>query len=168
YPVLGIGRYFDLTKENLGDRIFGDILKLVESLEPNEENRVMPTSAQLSSVGVGVRCRYPDGTEQDITDIITIEIELNDKAQGKLKFVYGCMLVDRKITNQEGEMIDNMQHYVSDGKDDSKLEATWWITNANIGSESDRNSSGGCDLGFVGLALACLPIFVVLSRKKRG
>jgi Synergist-CTERM protein sorting domain-containing protein len=58
--------------------------------------------------------------------------------------------------------------YLSDGKADSKIEAIWWITNANIGSESNSDGSSGCNLGFVALALACLPVFVVLSQKKRG
>jgi hypothetical protein len=167
-PTLGIGRYFYLTKENLGDRTFGDMLNLVESMEPSEENRVIPDPSLLSSIGFGIRCRYPDGTERDITDLITIEIELNEKDEGKLKLVYGCMLVDREITNnEEGKPLDGTGNtYLSDGITNSKIEATWWITNTNIGSEKSGN--GGCDSGFAGLAFVGLSVFAALFRRKRG
>jgi hypothetical protein len=153
-PTLGIGRYFDLTKENLGDKAFGDMLDLVESMEPNEENRVIPDPSQLSSIGFGIRCRYPDGTERDITDIIAIEIELNEKDAGKLKLVYGCMLVDREITNdEEGAPLDGTGNtYLSDGRTNSKIEATWWITNTN--KKSGSGGSGGCNSGFATLSVA--------------
>jgi hypothetical protein len=162
FPALGIGRYFYLTKENLGDRTFGDLLDLVESMEPNEENRVMPSFSQLSPTGFGIRCRYPDGTERDITDIVTIEIELNEKDEGKLKLVYGCYLVDRGVTNKEGEMIDGAQRYVSDGKADSKIEATWWITSAGV----HKSGGSGCNSGFAVIAFAA--VFAALFRGKRG
>jgi hypothetical protein len=167
-PTLGIGRYFYLTRENFGDKAFGDMLKLAESMEPNEENRVIPDPSLLSSIGFGIRCRYSDGTERDITDIVTIEIELNEKDEGKLKLVYGCMLVDREITNnEEGKPLDGTGNtYLSDGKTDSKIEATWWITNTNIDSEK---SGGGCNSDFATLSFVCLPVLVtLLSRKKRG
>jgi hypothetical protein len=165
-PALGIGRHFYLTKENLGDTAFGDLLELVESLTPNEENRVIPSPSQFSSTGLDIRCLYPDGLERNITDIVTIELELNEKDEGKIKLVYGCYLVDRERTNNEGEKIDGAQNYVSDGKADSKLVATWWITNTNI--DSKKSGSGGCNSGFMALAFVCLPIFATLSRKKCG
>jgi hypothetical protein len=166
-PVLGIGRYFYLTKENLGDGAFGDMLNLVESMEPNEENRVIPNSSQLSSIGFGIRCRYPDGTERDITDLISIEIELNEKDAGKLKLVYGCMIADREITNdQEGKPLDGSGNtYLSDGKADSKIEATWWITNANI--ESDSGNSG-CNSGFAALTFAGLSVLMLAHARRRS
>jgi hypothetical protein len=168
-PTLGIGRYFYLTKENLGDKAFGDMLNLVESMEPNEENRVIPDPSLLSSIGFGIRCRYPDGTEQDITDLIAIEIELNEKDEGKLKLVYGCMLVDREVIgDKEGKELDGEgtgNTYLSDGKTDSKIGATWWITNTNIDSEK---SGGGCNSGFAALVFVSLPLLATLSRKKRG
>jgi hypothetical protein len=165
-PTLGIGRYFDLTKENLGDRTFGDMLNLVESMEPNEENRVIPDPSQLSSIGFGIRCRYPDGTERDITDLITIEIELDEKDAGKLKLVYGCMLVDRQITNdEEGKPLDGTGNtYLSDGSANSKIEATWWITNTNTNKES---GSGGCNSGFATLSFAGLSVLLMLVRARR-
>jgi hypothetical protein len=167
-PTLGIGRYFYLTKENLGDRTFSEMLNLVESMEPNEENRVIPDPSQLSSIGFGIRCRYPDGTERDITDLITIAIELNEKDAGKLKLVYGCMLVDRKITNeQEGKPLDGTGNtYLSDGKADSKIEATWWITNANI--DSEKSGNGGCNSGFAGLSFAALSALMLVRARRRS
>jgi hypothetical protein len=167
-PTLGIGRYFYLTKENLGNKAFGDMLSLVESMEPNEENRVSPDPSRLSSIGFGVRCRYPDGTERDITDLIVIEIELNEKDDGKLKLVYGCMIVDREITNdQEGKALDGTGNtYLSDGEANSKIEATWWITNTN--KEGTATGGGGCNSGFAGLAFVCLPIFTALFQRKCG
>jgi hypothetical protein len=162
-PAIGIGRHFYLTRENLGDRTFGDLLDLVESMEPNEENRVAPTPSQLSSIGLGVRCRYPDGTERDITDIITIELELNEKDEGKIKLVYGCYLVDREVTDNEGAKLDGSQNYVSDGKSDSVLETIWWI--AKSGGEG--NGSGGCNSGFAALAFVGLSASA-LVRTRRG
>jgi hypothetical protein len=166
--TLGIGRYFYLTKENLGNSTFNDLLDLAESMEPNEENRVIPDPSQLSSIGFGIRCRYPDGTERDITDLITIEIELNEKDAGKLKLVYGCMLVDREITNeQEGKPLDGTGNtYLSDGKADSKIEATWWITNANI--DSEKSGNGGCNSGFAGLSFAGLSVLMLVCALRRS
>jgi hypothetical protein len=158
-PAIGIGRYFDLTQENLGGRTFGDLFDLVESMEPNEENRVSPTPSQLSSIGLGVRCRYPDGTERDITDIITIELELNEKDEGKIKLVYGCYLVDRETTDNEGAKLDGTQNYVSDGKSDSVLETTWWIAKSGGGN-------GGCNSGFAAFAFVGLPV-LMLARARR-
>lgn len=101
--MLYLGRHFYLAGENLGDRTFGTLLDLVESMEPNGENRVQsPEPSQLLSAGLGIRCRYPYGSERGITDIITIEIELSEKDDGKLKLVYDCMLVDREVTGSRG------------------------------------------------------------------
>jgi hypothetical protein len=168
-PTLGIGRFFYLTKENLGNKAFGDMLDLVESMEPNEENRVIPDPSRLSSIGFGVRCRYPDGTERDITDLIAIEIELNEKAEGKLKLVYGCMIVDREITNdQEGKPLEGENTgntYLSDGETNSKIEATWWITNTNI---EKSGNGGGCNSGFTPLAFVGLSASLFIRPRRRS
>jgi hypothetical protein len=168
-PTLGIGRYFYLTKENLGDRVFSDMLDLTESMEPNEENRVTPDPSQLSSIGFGIRCRYPDGAERDITDIITIEIELNEKDEGKLKLVYGCMLVDREITNdEEGKPLDGTGNtYLSDGSANSKIEATWWITNAN-NDDHESGGNGGCNAGFAAISFAGLLVSMLVCTRRRS
>jgi hypothetical protein len=164
-PALGLGRYFYLTRENLGNKTFSDLVELAESMTPNAENRVMPNPSDLSSIGLGIRCRYPDGKERDITDIITIELELNEKNDGKIKLVYGCYLVDREVTNNEGAMLDDTQNYVSDGKADSKLEATWWITTAN--TNSDGSGSGGCNSGLAALAFICLPVSMLVRARRK-
>jgi hypothetical protein len=134
-------------------------------MTPNEENRVTPTPSQFSSIGLGIRCRYPDDTERDITDIITMELELNEKDEGKIKLVYGCYLVDREVTGNEGVKLDQTNNYVSDGKADSVLETTWWI--AKSGSGSGSNGGSGCNSGFAALAFVCLPVFAALFRRKR-
>jgi hypothetical protein len=76
------------------------------------------------------------------------------------------MLVDREITNeQEGKPLDGTGNtYLSDGRADSKIEATWWITNANIGSEKSGNS--GCNSGFAALSFTGMSVSMLVRARR--
>jgi hypothetical protein len=129
--AIGIGHYFYMTAENLGSEIFGNLSNLVNTLTVNAEQRVTPTATQFSSVGLHIYCNNPNNAERDITDQVTIEISLAEKSEGKLMLVYGCVLVDRELTAEEGEEVPFIpgapQVLLSDGKKDGNIEASWWI-----------------------------------------
>lgn len=129
--VIGIGHYFYMTAENLGSEVFGNLSNLVDNLPVNAEQRVIPTAEQFSSVGLGIWCSNPNNIERNITNQVTIEISLAERSEGKLMLVYGCVLADRELTANEGELVPFIpgapQALLSDGKKDGNIEASWWI-----------------------------------------
>jgi hypothetical protein len=133
--AIGIGDYFYMTEANLGEQIFNALSSLVDSLEVNEEQRVIPDGAQFSSVGLSIWSRSSNGNDRNITSEVTIEISLAERSEGKLMLVYGCILADRVITQNEGELVDFIpgapQALLSDGVKDGNIETSWWVKKDN-------------------------------------
>jgi hypothetical protein len=130
--AIGIGHYFYMTKENLGNETFTKLSNLINTLPVNAEQRVIPTAEQFSSVGLGIWCRDTDGSERDITKHANIEISLSERSEDRLMLVYGCIMADRDINNNDtGQQVPfiyvDPQGPLNDGKKDGNITAKWWL-----------------------------------------
>ncbi len=132
-PAIGFSAvfYFTADEDNLGANVYAELLALCETLEDVGEGWVLPDASALKDIGIHIYTMY-NGEAQDITDRASFGINLAEKAEGKLLFTYGAVIVDREITDfaAEGAPLNvSMEEELiwSDGAKDGKMAATWWI-----------------------------------------
>lgn len=132
-PAMGFSAlfYFTADEDNLGEETYGKLAALCDTLEVIEGSWVLPEASALQDLGIHIYTLY-NGQPQDITDRASFGISIAEKADGKLLFNYGAVMVDRAIDDFAAEGIPlevslEEEMIWSDGAKDGTITGTWWI-----------------------------------------
>ncbi|MDR2179185.1 MAG: hypothetical protein LBP21_02655 [Synergistaceae bacterium] len=165
--IVGLNALFYFTPENLGQEKYDAMLAKLEAAENYEGWCV--ASPILADLRLSVNCRYPDGSQRDITSVITAFISIGEKDSEKLLLSYGAVIADRAVTDKEGEELflsDETEVLLSDGKHDDVITGTWWIADK---SSSGEKSGGGCNGVTSGMLVSLIAAAAVMKiRQKLG
>jgi hypothetical protein len=151
--ILGLNALFYFTPENLGQWRYERLRSKLEA-EESYEGWVFPSASSLADVGLSVRIRYLDGKERDITSLMSFGINIEEIDSDKLLFSYGAVIVDRAVTDNEGQTLllsEEEEVLLSDGKKDGIFTGTWWIAANDV-----NTGGGGCNSGVLGGGLAVI------------
>jgi hypothetical protein len=166
--MIGINAMFYFTKENLGEEGFNRMASGLEGLDVFEyspdQKWVMPDASCLSDLGIGVHFRYPDGSARDITSLMSFGLNIAEIDDGKILLSYGAVIVDRALTENEGQALllsEEEEVLLSDGVLDDVITGTWWISKANA------DGGGGCSTGTALPAISVIAI-IALAVLKQG
>jgi hypothetical protein len=165
--ILGINAFFYFTPKNLGQWRY-ELLRSKLEAEESYDGWVFPSASSLADVGLSVHIRYPDGDERDITSLISFGISIEEIDSDKLLFSYGAVIVDRAVTDNEGQTLflsDENEVLLSDGKQDGTLTGTWWIA-ANDGGGGGGCNSGALGGGVLAVIIAARAAIIVKKRLK--
>jgi hypothetical protein len=94
-------------------------------------------------------------------------INIGEKDSGKLLFSYGAVIVDRAVTDNEGQELylsDENEVLVSDGQQDGAITGTWWIATNDVNADS----GGGCNSGVQGIPVAIIVAGTVAMTLRRS
>lgn len=160
--VVGFSSICSLTPVNMGGS--EGIQALVAALadQPRMGDWVAPGEGVLKRAGLHVYVVDSDGTQRDITDIMSCGINVSNAAQDRLTIVYGAMLADRALTDKEGTPYSlsyedgevGQERLLSDGRADGRITTTWYV--AYVGAVDNNatplvinNEANGAMLGFL-------------------
>jgi hypothetical protein len=167
--MIGINKMFYFTKDNLGEEEFARMVSGLDGLPQTEGGWVSPGVSWLYDLGLSVIARYPDGNERDITSLITFFTNVSELEDGKIMLSYGAVIVDRAITNNEGQELflsEDDERVLSDGLHDETITGTWWIAKVKH-QDNDNSSSGGCSAGAAVPSIVVIALAVFAFTKKR-
>ena len=163
--ALGLNAVYYFTPENLGQGKFDRLSEALGALETVGGGWAMPDYSVLANLGLAVRARYPDGSERDITPLISFGMNA-EMIPGTIMFSYGAVIVDREVTDEEGKELylsDENEVLLSDGREDGIVTGTWWIAS----DDDSGGSGGGCSVGRGAIAGLIL-LAGALKASRRG
>jgi hypothetical protein len=165
--ALGLNAFFYFTPENLGQEKY-NLLRTQLEAESVYEGWVRPNPSALRDLGLSVRVLYPGGGERDITSLMSFGINIEEKDSGRILLSYGAVIVDRAVTDNEGQELflsDENEVLLSDGEQDNIVAGTWWIAMDDVSAGS--KSSGGCSAGAFGALATLAGAMTLITRNRR-
>ena len=133
--VVGFSAMCSLTPVNLGGSEGIQALAAALEGQPRMGDWVAPGEGVLKGAGLHVYAVDPDGTQRDITDLMSCGVNVSNAAQDRLTIVYGAMLADRALTDNEGAPYTlsyedgevGQERLLSDGNPDGHIRCAWYV-----------------------------------------
>ena len=141
--ILGFSHAFSITPASVGQNDYDGMVSKILALPDIAYGWRVPTGDQLKDMGLIVMGVYPDGATRDITDYVSSGLLVMDDA---IMMSFGTVLIDRAFTpSEEGKVYalsDEGEGTMSDGANDGKITATWYVRTPGGSSSGNNNGNG--------------------------
>jgi uncharacterized GH25 family protein len=155
--------------QNLGQDRYDKMLKQMKAAEGGtlaSETIFVPDAGFLEKNGLRLMARFSDGVTEDLSDVFQCYFFLPTSNDDAFTALVGGLFADSdpeggKHWDKHSPEPGNILPFIFDGKADGVIEGEFWVSSVKNGI----SSSGGCDAGMFGSAIAGLALLVAWMNR---
>ena len=140
YAILGVGKQFYLTPENLGTEGFALVKNALDKMEVGDSGYYeFGEFKDLAPMGLRAVAVNSDGTSSDMGEFSGAGLMVSDDEN--IMLYYGTMFADTdKLPGGDGEynLSPEGEFLIADGTKDDHIKATWYVEKFTPSSEKDE------------------------------